>query len=175
MRFCRLRSVRSACLLILLCLTQGTSSLDTSASKDEERDLGAFAAFRPVDSHVHVFKTDPAFQALLEKLNLKLLNILVVDDTLSYRKQLLPHPPVAMALVRSSRGHIELRTTFDPYRFSQASFAPDAIQQLNEDFRDGAIAVKLWKNVGMEIKDSNGKYVMADDPKFRPVFQGIES
>src|ERR1019366_9070433 len=55
-----------------------------------EQALKSFAALDPIDVHVHVFKTDPAFQALLERLHLKLLNILVMDDTLPYRKQLQP-------------------------------------------------------------------------------------
>jgi hypothetical protein len=38
------------------------------------------------------FKADPAFQKMLERRNLKLLNILVMDDTLAYRKQLVGYP-----------------------------------------------------------------------------------
>ncbi|MGA2338062.1 MAG: hypothetical protein ABSG08_22015 [Terriglobales bacterium] len=75
---------------------------------DEEGALRAFAAIHPIDVHVHVFKTDPAFQKMLEGLNVKLLNILVMDDTLPYRKQLRPQIDDALALVRSSRGHIAL-------------------------------------------------------------------
>jgi len=29
--------------------------------------------------------------------------------------------------------------------------------------------VKIWKNIGMEIKDRNGKFIMADDLKFDPI------
>lgn len=133
-----------------------------------EQALKAFAAMRPIDVHVHVFKTDPQFQALLEGLNLKLLNILVVDDTLSYRKELQPQIKDALALVRSSRGHIALCTTFDPYKFNDRSFDADTIKQLDQDFAEGAVAVKIWKNVGMEIKDRGGKFIMADNPRFAP-------
>jgi hypothetical protein len=138
-----------------------------------EQALKAFAAMRPIDVHVHVFKTHPQFQALLEGLNLKLLNILVVDDTLSYRKQLEPQIKEALALVRSSRGHIALCTTFDPYKFNDPNFDADTIRQLDQDFAQGAVAVKIWKNIGMEIKDRDGKFVMPDDPKFAPIYQDI--
>jgi hypothetical protein len=100
---------------------------------------------------------------MLERLNLKLLNILVMDDTLSYRKQLQPQIDDAQALVRSSRGHVALCTTFDPYNFTNASFAADAIKQIDHDFALGAVAVKIWKNIGMEIKNAKGQYIMADD------------
>jgi predicted TIM-barrel fold metal-dependent hydrolase len=138
-----------------------------------EMALKSFAALDPIDVHVHVFKTDPAFQALLERLHVKLVNILVMDDTLSYRKQLQPQVGDALALVRSSHGHVALCTTFDPYKFNDPSFPNGAIRQLDENFANGAVAVKIWKNIGMEIKDRNGKFIMPDDPKFTPIYKEI--
>jgi hypothetical protein len=135
--------------------------------------LNSLAALEPIDVHAHVFKTDRAFQAFLEQLHLRLLNILVVDDTVSYRKQLEPQLEDAFALVRSSRGHVALCTTFDPYKFNDASFTTDAIKQLDENFDRGAVAVKIWKNIGMEIKDRDGKFILPDDPKFSAIYQEI--
>ena len=87
------------------------------AQTSEEQALKAFAAIQPLDVHLHVFKTDQKFPVLFERLNLKLMNILVVEDALSYRKQLEPQITEAIALARSSRGHIALCTTFDRYNF----------------------------------------------------------
>jgi hypothetical protein len=157
-----------------LCLPQKLLSVPPPPSQStDEQALKAFAAFHPIDAHVHVFKSDPAFQAMLERLNLKLLNILVMDDTLPYRKQLQPQVDDAIALMRSSHGYIALCATFDPYKFESPSFTADAISQINQNFSEGAIAVKIWKNIGMEIKDRSGKYVMADDPKLEPIYQDI--
>ncbi len=72
-----------------------------AVERTDEQTLKSFAALHPIDVHVHVFKTDPAFQEMLERLNLKLMDILVMDDTLSYRKQLQPQIDDALALVRS--------------------------------------------------------------------------
>src|SRR5262249_41030439 len=80
----------------------------------------------------------------------------------------------ALALVRSSPGLLALGRNFAPYLFDRPTFPADAIKQLDQDFAHGAIAVKIWKNIGMEIKDSSGKYIMADDPKFEPIYQEIE-
>lgn len=143
------------------------------AQSGTEDTLQAFAALQPIDVHVHVFKTDAAFQALLERLHLKLVDILVMDDTLPYRKELAPQVSDALALVRSSHGHVALCTTFDPYRFGDASFTADAIKQIDQNFADGAVAVKIWKNIGMEIKNGDGKFIMADDPKFGPIYKDI--
>jgi predicted TIM-barrel fold metal-dependent hydrolase len=155
--------------------SQTRLSAAPAAAPTDEQALKSFAALHPVDVHVHVFKTDPAFQAMLERLNLKLLNILVMDDTLPYRKQLQRQVDDALALVKSSHGHVALCTTFDPYEFDSPTFTADAIKRIDRDIANGAVAVKIWKNIGMEIKDRNGKYVMADDEKFEPIYQDIEA
>ena len=162
--------------MVLFATAQTPNPVSTAANPvDWESVLHGFAALHPIDVHVHVFKTDPAFQNMLEKLNLKLLNILVMDDTLSYRKQLQPQIDDALALMRSSQGRIAFCTTFDPYKLDSASFDTDAVKQIDRDFEQGAVAVKIWKNIGMEIKDSAGQYVMADDPKFEPIYNDIAS
>jgi hypothetical protein len=163
----------SAALTVAILSQRSLAASAPTERTSSEQTLKSFAALEPIDVHVHVFKTDPAFQALLERLHLRLLNILVVDDTLSYRKQLAPQVDDAVALVRSSRGHVALCTTFDPYKFNDPSFPSEAIKQLDQNFTQGAVAVKIWKNIGMEIKDPSGKFIMPDDPKFEPIYQEI--
>lgn len=163
-----------AVFMTLLCISERPlSAASAGAQNQDEQALRSFAAMHPIDVHVHVFKSDPAFQTLLQRLNLKLLNILVMDDTLSYRRELQPQLNDALALVRSGKGYIALCTTFDPYTFDNPSFTADSIKQLNQDFAHGAVAVKIWKNIGMELKDRSGKYLMADDAKFQPIYEDI--
>jgi predicted TIM-barrel fold metal-dependent hydrolase len=174
-----MRSNRALFLLFAL-IAAGTwlASSNVSAaqppSSSDEQALKSLSALQPIDVHVHVFKTDSAFQAMLEKHNLTLINILVMDDTLSYRKELQPQIDDAWKLVRSSKGHVAMCTTFDAYKFNDPTFPKGAIQQIERDFKDGAIAVKIWKNIGMEIKDSKGKYIMPDDPKFASIYATIQ-
>jgi len=163
-----------ATVAILLWGTGGLLSAPVPAERShDEQALQSLAALHPIDTHVHVFKSDAAFQALLQRLNLKVLNILVMDDTLSYRKKLQPQVDDALALVRSGKGHVALCTTFDPYTFDSPSFTADSIKQIDQDFAHGAVAVKIWKNIGMELKEPSGKYVLADDAKFQPIYEDI--
>jgi hypothetical protein len=171
-----LRTIRLLLLTVSACvfsLAQAGSASPAAGPRQDDLALKSFAAIHPIDAHVHVFKTDPAFQAMLERLNLKLLNILVMDDTLPYRKELRPQVEDAQTLVYSSRGHVALCTTFDPYKSDSQTFAADAIKQIDQNFAEGAVAVKIWKNIGMEIKDGNGRFIMADDPRFDPVYKDI--
>ena len=42
--------------------------------------------------------------------------------------------------------------------------------QLEEDIKNGAIGLKVWKNFGMREKDIDGKRVAVDDPRLDPVW-----
>jgi predicted TIM-barrel fold metal-dependent hydrolase len=147
------------------------NAVPTDIGDDEA--LQGFAALHPIDAHVHVFKTGSEFQDMLQDEHLTLLNVLVVDDTWPPRKQLQPQIDDAWKLVHSSKGHVFLCTTFDGYKFTSPTFTDDSVRQINRDLKDGAIAVKIWKTFGMEIKDSEGKYVLPDDPKLKPIYADI--
>jgi predicted TIM-barrel fold metal-dependent hydrolase len=176
MNDCNRFSLATVCLLLAVCLLFRPTAAVSRAqgqARPEPGLLNAFARMRPIDVHVHVFKAGPAFQAMIESLNLKLMDILVMDDNLSYRKELEPQITDALALVRSSKGHIAFCTTFDPYQFNRLTFDADSIKQVDRDFAHGAVAVKIWKNVGMEIKNTDGKFVMPDDPKLESIYKDI--
>lgn len=154
-------------------MTPARSKAQILKPKQQQAQLAKFAELHPIDVHVHVFKSGPGFQKFLEDTNLTLLNILVVDDTLPFREKLQPQIEDAWKLVHGSHGHVLFATTFDPYTFNVPSFTADSVKQINRDFADGAVAVKIWKNVGMEIKDSKGGFIKPDNPKFGPIYQDI--
>ncbi len=159
----------------VLCSRLLTSALskDDAGETFSPADLRAFAEIEPVDTHAHVLKDDPEFGAFLLRLHLHLLDIVVANKDDPTFPNLKSKIAAARAFVRNSRGQAVLCTTFDPFKFSNPSFASDAVRQLNEDFAQGAVAVKIWKNVGMELKDSSGRFVMPDDPRFDPIYKDI--
>lgn len=136
-------------------------------------ELAKFRVLGAIDTHTHVFGADPSFIAMLQKLNLHILDILVVDDMGPKPRSLDTERREAMSLIRASHGYAILCTSFDPFSFNHPGYAQTVIAGLNKDFTDGAIAVKLWKNVGMEIKDSSGHYLMPDNPVFAPIWKDI--
>jgi predicted TIM-barrel fold metal-dependent hydrolase len=154
----------------------GQPPADPQAAKGpfSPQELQRFHALSPVDVHAHVFAPVP-FTTLLQKLNLHILDILVVDDMPTGHGDLDKQRSEALGVVQASHGYAVLCTSFDPYSFSQPDYAQNVIRGLNDDFAKGAIAVKLWKNVGMEIKEPNGHYLMADNPLFGPIYKDIAS
>lgn len=142
------------------------------AQMTQAEALRQFAALQPVDTHTHVFQASPAFHAMLQQLHLHVVDICVVD-THSKRGLLATQVREASAVVHQNHGHAWLCTTFDPYKVNDADFAGQAVRQLNRNFAAGAVAVKIWKNVGMEIQRPDGKYIMPDDPVFAPIYRDI--
>jgi predicted TIM-barrel fold metal-dependent hydrolase len=46
-----------------------------------------------------------------------------------------------------------------------------AAKQLEQDIRNGASGLKIYKNLGMDLKDSRGQRVKTDDPRLDPVWE----
>ncbi|HZQ21041.1 MAG TPA: amidohydrolase family protein [Terriglobales bacterium] len=171
-----LTRARMIFLLLALCFSLLAAQAPKSSSVQRSpSDVKALAALDPIDTHTHVAKGDPAFYVMLDRLHMHILDIAYVDDHDPYRKDLNRQRQDAENVVRASKGHASLCTTFDPFRFNDPDFPASAIQALNQDFANGAVAVKIWKNIGMELKDNNGHYVFADNPKFELIYQDIAS
>jgi predicted TIM-barrel fold metal-dependent hydrolase len=145
----------------------------TEQSATGENDaLRAFAELQPVDTHVHAFKTDPAFTDLMARLRLHVLDICVADTQGIYG-ELAAQRARAQDFVAASSGHARLCVTFNPFTFQRKDFAQSTVKQLRQEFAEGALAVKIWKNIGMELKTPDGKYVMPDDSAFAPIYREI--
>src|SRR5579863_1861211 len=78
-----------------------------------KEELQHFRALSPIDVHAHVFVTDP-FISMLKKLNLHILDILVVDDMSPSHSNLNEERNEALSVVLASNGYAALCTSFDP-------------------------------------------------------------
>ncbi len=159
--------------------TPGSSNLALGSAHSEisehfsDQELKRFAELDPIDAHVHVYYPSAGFYATLDRLNLHVLDIVVPDDTDPDMKDLNKETDAAWSVVAGSNHRVAMCTSFDPYTFGTSGFKQAAISKLNQDFARGAVAVKLYKNVGMEIRDASGKYIMADNAAFDPILKDI--
>ena len=110
---------------------------------------GADPSFECIDTHTHMHRTAPLMLAALEKANWRCLSICdsrEIDDQPSILDDMIRGTKI---LHSESKGRIAWATTFDPRPFETPDFAGRVIANLQRDFKDEAIAVKLWKNIGM--------------------------
>jgi len=162
-----------AVLMVLASALRAGRVSEAQPARPPTGDLANFAALAPIDAHFHLYKDDPAFGELMRRLNLRILDILVIDDRDPYAKGMEPQRGDVLKVVHSTGGRAVLCTTFSPYEFEEPGFAQRTIRQLDADFKAGAIAVKIYKVMGMEMKSKAGRYVLPDDPAFEPIYQYI--
>src|SRR5262245_4199784 len=102
-----------------------------------------------IDAHIHYGDDDPALRALLAELDLKLLNICFVHDAQDpWREQAATYRTLAQTYPQ----RFAWCTSFALPDFADPHYADLVIAGLARDFQAGAVACKIWKNIGMDIK-----------------------
>jgi predicted TIM-barrel fold metal-dependent hydrolase len=149
------------------------SAVASAKHADDDALVSQLAAINPIDTHFHAYQDVPAVGELFSRFNLRGLNITLIDDRDPFAKSMEPQWTDALAVRRLTKGRASVSSTIDPYDFEQPGFVARVNKRLDDDFAAGAIAVKLYKVVGMELKRRNGTYVLPDDPAFTPIFENI--
>lgn len=69
---------------------------------------------------------------------------------------------------------IDFATTFSCNGWGGSNWLSKSLDNIDRSMNLGAVGVKVWKNIGMSLKDDKGNYVMIDHPSFEPIFQFLE-
>ncbi len=138
--------------------------------------LGSYpsAAFQRIDSHAHIAPPPPAFLALLDQLNIRLLNVTLIDPFQPGYDKPEPIASMAAAIAAQAGGRISWAAALDSSGFESPSYAARESARLRADFARGAVAVKMYKAIGLRLQDALGLYVLPDHPAFSPVLETIE-
>ncbi|MDY6945461.1 MAG: amidohydrolase family protein [Pseudomonadota bacterium] len=147
-----------------------TGSLVASAEQAAYR-MADFAGIEKIDAHVHLHGSLPTFMSRAAADNFRLLTINV---NYSDFPPLAQQRSDALALRRAHPDRVAFATTFDAAGSEQPGWEQDVERQLSESLEAGASAVKVWKDIGMQQRDRDGRVVMIDDPRFAPIFRMLE-
>ncbi len=124
-----------------------------------------FAKVSKIDAHVHIRTTDTAFVHQAKEDNFRLLSVVVDEDPgIAVQQQ------DAIRQMKMFPEWVSFATTFPVQNFNNDNWAQQTIDTLEQSFQQGAIAVKVYKNIGMELRNREGKLVMVDDPKLKPIW-----
>lgn len=130
-----------------------------------------FRRIEKIDAHMHVHgRADRLIaQAIRDHVHILTINVDYGD-----------FPPVpeqlraASSLRRRYPGRVAFAGTFTVADFNTPAWPASALAQIDEALAQGAVGIKIWKNIGMTLRDSSGRYVMPDDPRFEPIYQKLE-
>jgi hypothetical protein len=142
----------------------------SSGCEREYYSFDDFAKVRKIDTHTHLnaLHTSMAEQAREDNFLLLTVNVDVpaypsLDEQKNY----------ALHQIEKYPDQVKFLTAFTLVDWSSEDWAGQTIAQLRSAFDEGALGIKLWKNIGMVYKDSVGQFIMIDDPKFKPVIEFI--
>ncbi|MER3373094.1 MAG: amidohydrolase family protein [Allomuricauda sp.] len=128
--------------------------------------LENFAVVKKFDIHVHLNTSEPYFIEQAKEDNFRFLDI--VDDRpfgLPMQKQ----QEFALLHLKDFPEQMEFATTFPVSNWDQKDWVDSTIENLKQSFAQGAVAVKIWKNIGMDLRDENGNFIMVDHPRIDSV------
>lgn len=148
------------CILVIL-------SLLMSSCNSKYYALNDFKKVEKIDAHYHVYSAKNHSIEQAQKDNFKILGI----NTYTGNCQSITHvQKESEILFRDSPDSFAYTTTFCMEGWEEPDWAENTILWLDSCIAKGAIAVKVWKNIGMEIRNKDSVLIMIDDPKFDPVF-----
>jgi predicted TIM-barrel fold metal-dependent hydrolase len=133
--------------------------------------LPDFQQVGKIDAHVHIHGSADRFMAQAIHDNFRILTINVdYPDFPSISEQ----QRAAVALRQRYPGLVAFAAAFSVQNFEAPDWASDALRQIDLARKQGAVGVKVWKNIGMSLRDNDGRYVMPDDRRLEPIFAALE-
>jgi len=126
-----------------------------------------------IDTHTHIHRIVPELFAALEKGHWRCLSICVSRAIGGEKSDLEEMIRGTAEVHRVTKGRIAWASAFDARGFEDNDFASRTIAGLRQTFGQGAIGVKIWKNIGMGIRGKSG-YLLPDNAALIPIFEAIQ-
>jgi len=131
--------------------------------------LEDYSKTKKIDSHVHIYSDRGDFVEQARKDNFQLISIAL--DQKGTWEALEEQHKYCMWQAKQFPETVFNVTAFSMEGWDEAGWLEKSMTFLQTGLEEGAVGVKVWKNIGMEFKDRNGDLVMIDDPKLDPIFQ----
>ena len=125
-------------------------------------NLEDFKTVKKFDAHIHINTKETSFIQQTQKDNFQFLNI-VVDRPfgLSMDEQ----QKLATLHFKKFPERMAVATTFSVEDWNRKDWVQTTIAKLDSAISNGASAVKIWKNIGMDLRDNKGDFVMVNHPR----------
>ena len=155
------------CMILLSFASLQTQRRSPMRQKIEEYyTADDFRKVKKFDVHIHINTEENTFIKAAQNDNFHFLDI--VDDR-PFGLPMAEQQKIAIQHLGNHSGQMAFATTFSVKDWNDDDWAEKVITDLKNSIAKGARAVKIWKNIGMDLRDENGKFVMVDHPKLDPV------
>jgi predicted TIM-barrel fold metal-dependent hydrolase len=131
-----------------------------------------FFTVKKIDAHVHLYTDKPDYAKQAAEDNFRLLTITL--DDINEPPPMEVQQQFALQQIKTFPESVAYATTISVRHFNEPNWQQETISYLKHSFDKGAIAVKIYKVIGMALRDKTGKLVMIDDPRFDTIFNFIK-
>ena len=135
------------------------------AQADPDADTAALLARYP-KAATGDFDGDPKRLTEMDALNMRIL----VDSPVNGGSGDWVRTAVAN-FAAVGKGRFAPMTNIDYQNLDDPGYRDRAARELEQDIKAGAVGLKVWKNLGMGLKDSSGRLIPVDDPRFDAVWE----
>lgn len=142
----------------------------SSLWKSDFYTLDDFHSVPKIDMHFHLDVISDTFPMFMKSNGFRFISINLEEDGMPLEKQF----EIMRALQPRHAETMEFVGAFPTVNFGKEGFVEETIAVINRNIAAGAKGFKVWKNIGMVLKNTNGKFVMIDDPAFTPIFSYLE-
>ena len=122
-----------------------------------------------IDVHAHIYEDLPSVAAMLRRVNVRVINVSNpgTDGHLAFMHDF------NAKLVQAHPDVFSYASTFDLTTRDQPRYGPRMAAALDETFAQGAVMVKIWKEVGLELLRPDGTYLLPDDASLDPIYRHL--
>lgn len=126
------------------------------------------AGFPLIDVHNHQRNLSPErlrqLLADMDSINMRIM----VNLSGGYGDRL---AQTVQAMKSASKDRFAVFANIDFTGIDEPDYGKRAAAQLEQDVRNGAQGLKIFKNLGLDLKDGKGERIRTDDPRFDPIFE----
>lgn len=122
--------------------------------------------FPKIDAHIHISLYDEKYVSLARRYNMRMISVNTdagvfksPSEQESVSLEYLHHHSDMFAYIATFRAKDYL--TQDKKR---------VLDNIDLSIKNGAVGVKIWKNIGMELRDADGEFIMASDSDFDDLY-----
>ena len=169
-------SAAAACVLALIASAAMAAGTDAQAAAAAGAapgyyTLGDFQRVDKIDAHVHLHGRAERFmaQAIADR-----FRVLTIDVDSPDFPPIAEQQQAAVSLRQRYPGWVAFAATFPVDGFQSPGWSDAAVRHIDEAVAQGGVGVKIWKNIGMVLRNPDGSYVMPDDPRLEPVIAHLE-
>ena len=126
-----------------------------------------FDKFPKIDAHFHSTYRNNIYLSIAQRYNIRFININTCANVFPPIDE---QEKVAFDYINDYPDYFRYICSFPMDGWQNSGWMERTLERINCSVQHGAVGVKIWKNIGMEIRKADGSFLMIDDDIFAQLF-----